>query len=273
MRLHSYWPAVALAGAMAIIQLIPALPASAAAPESHFGQAVQLRLPLNADKGASSELLAVDCVGIGWCLAGGGYSGPKYTSFAMTAAESDGHWERGRTVRLPTAALQAVVSSVHSTAVRSCVAVGNYLTLSGSVSFSVTETAGGWARPQIIAPPIGGGNPGLAAVSCFRAGSCEAVGRYQKGQDYQAITALESHGTWARERVLRLPSNGTVGNLNSVYRARDADSAWPSVITTSIPATSASWSRPNRTGNGSALTRSSYLRELRPCHRPRISAR
>jgi hypothetical protein len=213
MRLPKYWLAVAAAGA---INVIPVLPASASIPQIRFNQAIQLRLPKNADNNASSALLAVDCVGKGWCLAGGGYTGRHYTSFAMTATESGGHWQRAREIRLPAAAVQAAVTSVHCTSIRSCVAVGAYDTGAGSASFSVTETAGHWARPKIIAAPIGGGNPRSLAVSCVAPGSCEVVGSYQHGQDYQPITAAESHGRWAREHVLRLPPNGSVGQLNSV---------------------------------------------------------
>ncbi len=213
MRLRIYWLAVAAAGVMGTVQLVPA---SAAVPGNSFSQAIQLRLPLNAESHSSGELATVDCIGTSWCLAGGGYSGPHYTAFAMTATETNGHWTRAREIRLPAFALQAGVTSVYCTAVRSCVAVGEYLGLAGSANFSVTETAGRWARPQLISPPIGGGNSRDLAVSCFAQGSCEAVGSYQHGQDYQPIAATESHGHWGREHVVRLPSNGSVGELSSV---------------------------------------------------------
>jgi hypothetical protein len=206
----------AAATALTAISLASALPASAVRRGTGVGQAVQLQLPIDAVRGASSQLSAVDCAGKRWCLAGGGYSGRNYRSFAMTAAESGGHWGRASEVRLPAAVLQAAVTSVDCTAVRSCVVVGNYLTRSEYGTFSVTESAGRWARPQIIAPPPGGGNPGLAAVSCSAPGSCQAVGSYEKGQGYEPITATESHGVWARERALRLPAGGYVGELESV---------------------------------------------------------
>lgn len=219
MRLLNYRHVTAMTFALAAISLLAALPAGAASAHTRMGQAMQLRLPLDAAKGAVSALFGVHCTGAGSCLAGGSFVSREDESLAMIARESGGRWARASDLRLPANVLQAAVTSVDCTAVRSCVAVGGYLTRTSTSGFTVTESAGRWQRPHTISPPIRDGLPqliSLEAVSCFAAGSCEAVGVDEQGQDEQPLTATESRGIWSRARLLRLPPNGALGALTSV---------------------------------------------------------
>jgi len=219
MRLPDNRHATAIAGALAVISLMTALPASAAVTGVRIGRAIQLRLPLSAAKRASSVLLTVDCAGAGACLAGGSYSPREYRSFAMIARESGGHFAQASKLRRPAGALESDVASVDCTAVSTCTAVGGYFTIGSESGFAVTESAGRWQRPHTISPPTSGGLPQLItlnAVSCFAAGSCEAVGVDEQGQGFDPITVTESHGIWSRSRLLRLPPNGVVGALLSI---------------------------------------------------------
>jgi hypothetical protein len=112
----------------------------------------------------------------------------------------------------------APYGSISCPATSDCVAVGAWGFAKGAGRPTVlTEQAGVWGAPQLVAVPAGGtygGNPpaSLSDVSCPDVGDCVAVGSYAATSGArEGMLVSESSGTWGSAGTVALPANAAGG--------------------------------------------------------------
>jgi hypothetical protein len=188
----------------------------------HWGRALELQLPANADPGIGGLAESVSCTRAGSCVAAGNYrSNGEFEGFVAT--ESHGAWHQATRVRLPANAgtSGASISAVSCTGPGSCVLAGNYSDSHGHVRpMAATETNGTWARASELGAPAAAGTAGrifVISVACPGAGSCAAVGTFDdKAGHTRAMTLIRSGGRWHRGVQLILPRDAAGVPLPSI---------------------------------------------------------
>ncbi len=188
----------------------------------HWGRAIELQLPANADPGLGGLAESVSCSRAGACVAVGNYrSNGEFAGF--TAAKSNGVWRQARQVKLPANAgsTGASISGVACTGPGSCVLAGNYSDNHSHVRPMVaTESKGTWARARELRVPAGASATGrvlLTSLACPKAGACVAVGQFDdKAGHARAMAITEAGGSWHRAFQLVLPRDAAGVPLVSV---------------------------------------------------------
>ena len=188
----------------------------------HWGRAVELKLPSNADTGIGGLAESVSCSRAGSCVAVGSYrSNGVFEGF--TAAKSNGVWHQAKQVKLPANAgtAGASISAVACTGPGSCVLAGNYTDNHGHVRPMVaTQTKGSWAGARELGVPGAASTKGrvlLTSLACPKLGECVAVGQFDdKSGKTRAMAVTESARTWGRAFQLTLPKDAAGVPLVSV---------------------------------------------------------
>lgn len=157
---------------------------------------------------------AVSCTSASWCMAVGSYqrrSGPE-TPFSEVW---DGNaWTFGPAA-VPAHSTGSSLEGVSCTAPTSCVAVGNALAASGSVTLAERWNGSTWTVAD-TPDPVGGGAVNLASVSCTSTTGCSAVGSYRAASGSTVGLIERWDGvSWARQANAD-PFGSPISVLNSV---------------------------------------------------------
>ncbi len=171
------------------------------------------------NSGAVGKVLAVSCVSVANCAAGGSYYGG-----AFAVSQRPGGRDRAIGLGVPNFGGDAQVSSMSCASAGNCAAGGYYPDRSNHLQgFVVSERDGTWGRATGVpglAALNAGGNARVVAVSCGSAGNCLAGGYYRDRSDpLQGFVVSERDGTWGRATgVPGLAALSTGGNtqVNSV---------------------------------------------------------
>jgi hypothetical protein len=168
-----------------------------------WGTAVEVPGTAALNKRGVGELTSVSCASSGNCSAGGSYTDGSGGQ-AFVADEVNGIWrtaeEAPGTAALNTGG-RAAVTSVSCASAGNCSAGGHYTDGSGHFeAFVVSEVNGAWGTAVEVpgtAALNGGGNAGIASVSCAAAGHCGAGGFYtDRSGNEQAFVASQADGAW-----------------------------------------------------------------------------
>jgi hypothetical protein len=198
-----------------------------------WARAAKLKLPGNASKPLSADLLAVSCASRGNCTAVGTYDAKRSgvaVSFLMGVTATHGHWGTAQQIALPAnsdpgSSFLTTLGSVSCRAPGDCVAGGGYFNdTDGAVPLSATEAGGHWrtAVPvqlpanfmaeETLPQPIQG-------ISC-RAGACTGVGDYLPSGPQKAFAGTGSGGKFGvLKEILAVPprvGSAAITNLDSV---------------------------------------------------------
>ncbi len=170
------------------------------------------------NSGGNAFVDSVSCGKAGDCTAGGSYLDGSGHYQAFVASEKKGVWRAA--VEVPgTATLNsggnAQVRSVSCAKTGTCTAGGYYA--DGSIhyqAFVASETNGVWGNAVEVpgtATLNSGGNAPVRSVSCAKAGTCTAGGRYEDGSShYQAFVASETNGAWGN--AVEVPGTATLNS-------------------------------------------------------------
>lgn len=147
-------------------------------------RASELQLPANAAS-TFAEVNGIACAVTGYCAAVGDYENLRGQDEAFFASEVAGRWLRGVGLALPVNAATPRSSQlwgVACTGGKACTAAGTYRDQVGNDQAMVlTEANGHLGRAREISAPPNAGTPinaFVSSISCFRPGSCVAVGGY-----------------------------------------------------------------------------------------------
>lgn len=148
-----------------------------------------------------ATLAGVSCKSAGNCSAVGYYENASGGDDLLALSEKARVWGKAVEVGSPTGAASAWFQGVSCTSAGNCTAVGYFRATSGGYDLMVApDKAGKWGEATEVGSPAGTGGwiwQRLLAVSCTSVGNCAAVGYYENDDDtHQAITAIESAGTW-----------------------------------------------------------------------------
>jgi hypothetical protein len=190
------------------------LPMIAAESAGRWKAVATLRLPANAlsgvDQSATGAPVAcpakTSCVAVGSYRTAAGLGGFIATGFGHKWATAfSPRWPKGA-IKQPVGYLTGVSCAGRGT----CVAVGGYTDAAGNGEpMVVAESGGHWSRAAAIRLPsdaVANPDAHLIAVSCPKAGNCEAVGTYTtKGNQGEALAVAETKGHWARATEIKLP--------------------------------------------------------------------
>jgi hypothetical protein len=204
-----------------------------------WAAATKLTLPSGYNTTAddqSAYLSAVTCTGPGNCIAVGSYidSSGSDDQQGMIATETSGTWASAK-LTLPGDAGpgsdvdHADLNTVSCSGAGDCVAGGDYLDSNGAEDYQamlVKDTSGTWTATK-FALPMGAltiasdQSAALNAITCTSAGNCVGVGYYEDAvtphNDYQAMVASETNGTWAQPTEVTLPANHTTNGNQDAY--------------------------------------------------------
>lgn len=201
-----------------LVASVPVAPVVGAETSPTAGAWTIQRSP-NPIKALASELDAVSCSGAGSCVAVGSSSYPSGKQIpdqvALIERLSDGVWT---IARIPTisGATTSVLDGVSCPVAVFCVAIG-------SVQFAEQHRAAGllaetwngrsW-NDKALPTPVGGTDPGLAAVSCAATGVCVAVGNYidNKTDTYRPLAEQLDGSTWSVMPAPVPPHGSGIGN-------------------------------------------------------------
>ncbi len=175
-------------------------------------------VPSNTAAASDFQLNGVSCSAPGACVAVGNYKDRSGRFEAMALRESKGRWGPARELSLPGNAGPdpgAFIVGVACPATGSCVVTADYTDKTGRGQVAIlTEAAGRWRSPtQLRLPPDASATqaPGLDSVSCARAGSCLALGKYDlTSGGFRSMVAAESSGRWGALVQLSLRPAGAV---------------------------------------------------------------
>ena len=184
-------------------------------------RAAVIALPANANVNPMASLGQVACSTAGSCVATGTYVDTNSVSHGLIVTDTAGVWSNGAAMTLPANAgayPNAKVSSLACASVRSCTAIGTYLTRQiGREGFTIGSTNGVWHRAVRIKLPAGAGaNPrvfffGFAGVSCPAVASCTTGGQYVDASgNYQGFVLNQVKGVWQTATVLQLPAGASM---------------------------------------------------------------
>jgi len=130
---------------------------------------------------------------------------------AGNAAVASIRFGQAVSLRLPAGAQFPGVLSASCPVAGSCTLAGRYDGSSGmSHAFVLTRSSGHWAGTvKLLLPSNSRPKPNGEAdsISCWRAGSCVAAGRYTVGSKIKGFAATESRGVWRRGVEIKPPSN------------------------------------------------------------------
>ena len=190
-----------------------------------WGNAVELRLPSDANFNPFVIVNQVACASPGTCAGVGTYINAHNDTRGFVASEVRGKWLPAIEVALPGDANAYPATSLNEVtcaAPGDCTALGTYENTAGSVEgFTVNESD--YVLHRAVAmemPPSDAVNShvffyGFEGISCPTISDCSAGGQYldQSGH-YQGFLIDESHGTWRRATELRLPAGAQSAGKN-----------------------------------------------------------
>jgi len=189
-----------------------------------WGPLTGLHMPDDFVASQFTQFNGVSCAAPGRCAGVGSYrySGGAGHNDAFVATAANGSWHPALAPLLPGNAARparAGLSAVACTGKQDCVAVGNYTDKAGNTQLMVVaEIAGTWRRAREITAPRHAKTPvnaNASGVSCFRTGSCVAVGGYISATGtLTPLTFSESGGRWHRAIGIGLPANALTGKNN-----------------------------------------------------------
>jgi hypothetical protein len=200
-----------------------------------WGTAAEITPPTGAPSDADPELESVSCASAGNCVAVGDYYDGSATQ-AMVVSESGGDWGQATEITQPGDASMSSPSGhltgVSCTSQGSCVAAGFYRNSDGlDAPMAAAESDGTWSQASVIEPPANDvttnvGGLRLDSLSCASQGNCVAVGTYYDTSDeFQAMTATESGGTWGQALEFDdLPTGALTGEVDETSQDAVLDS-------------------------------------------------
>lgn len=201
--------ALATACAVLSISLVTAVPATASEP--HFAVVPGLRVTDSYGTGGGPVTMV--CSSATSCSAAGRGSifepGSSLASGTLTMSEVAGHWRRASV-----SDFDGGFSSESCPAPGDCMAVGTYdsnpVAEGPDLAIAEPERSGSWSLPVTIgAASFDREGTDLNAVSCTAVGTCLAVGAYLD-DGWQAMVAVDSHGTWQPPLAAALSVPGAV---------------------------------------------------------------
>ena len=186
--------------------------------------AVELALPRGSNANPFVSLSQVACWSGANCTAVGSYLDSNNVAHALVVPEVSGTWKRGLSMSLPanaSAFAGASFNEVTCTATGSCLALGNFNTVSGAVQPLVALSANGlWSSALQVRLPHAASNPqalsfGFDGVACASAGNCAFGGQYlDVNGHYQGFLDAVVNGFVQPARVLALPSGAIQAGHN-----------------------------------------------------------
>jgi len=182
---------------------------------AHWGRAVVVTAPTNANGNPHATLKSIGCMSVGNCVAVGSYADLSGHGQSMAATESSGVWHQAVEVTPPPGAGTnplASLNGVSCTSAGNCTGAGTYSTTPGaSEAMVVKEGAGAWAQATNLPTPSNSSvNPEavLNDLACTSLGNCVAVGSYANASSQvEPMEATEVGGTWSRGSTVAVPSN------------------------------------------------------------------
>ncbi len=192
----------------------------------HWAAVIRVRLP---GSDLADSLNGVTCTSVGNCVAVGSLQNVKYGELPMIVTEVSSTWQTAAIMMPPSLASSNVagdqLSSVACQAAGSCVAVGEYNTITNPSQearrpMAVIEIRGRWLRAQTIKAPAdlgtydGNSFAGLLSVSCMPHGGCVAVGDYA-GPQMQRLGMAVSEVNERWSPIELLPSANSVACTNA----------------------------------------------------------
>jgi hypothetical protein len=200
-----------------------------------WGTATEITPPTGAPADANPALGSVSCTSAGNCVAAGAYNSGSGTQ-PMIVTESDGTWGQATEITVPSDASTSLpigeLTGVSCPSQGNCVAAGYYYNSDSlDAPMEATESDGTWGQASVIEPPSNyqtADSAGLAlyALSCSSEGNCVATGHYYDTSDeFQAMTATESDGTWGQAVEFDdLPSGALTGEVDDTSQYAVLDS-------------------------------------------------
>jgi len=168
-----------------------------------WGHPKVTELPHWAKSNFITQLDAVSCVAVGYCVAVGQFVTSAPARQAFEVEESKSVWGVGHAVPLPTTKRNpwAGLFGIDCTKWGDCTAVGVYEgTSKGGQGLIETEYKGKWkvGLTAALPPAKASANESsqLLAVSCIGFGTCTAVGQFTDGLIDQGVTMTEAKGHW-----------------------------------------------------------------------------
>ena len=186
-------------------------------------------------KGKTVIPYGISCPATGDCIGVGKYNNAKGVVRPFIFTSTNGTWNNGFSINLPSDA-KSQAGDFHAVScpdVNNCVAVGNYVTMSGQKAvFSVTETGGTWNKnaKEITIAPSGGASPPapqLNGLSCANTTTCDAVGFYSRSGSPNLVSPLSvaySTSTWQTAAGVPAP-NGSNATSAAFTQFKDV-SCW-----------------------------------------------
>lgn len=156
-------------------------------------KAVAVKLPGNA---ISGELFGVSCKSANACVAVGLYLNSSDTGFGLAETWNGKAWAAS-TLPSPKGSVGIELNGVSCATAKSCVAVGEDLTSTGSLALAESLSGGTW---KAATPPVPAGSfvGTLNAVSCPSTASCVAVGSYASNSGGSVLAESWNGRAWAR---------------------------------------------------------------------------
>jgi hypothetical protein len=188
---------------------------------------IPLALPAGAAAQPYAQVNGIACRSAGNCVAVGDYEyGSRSRNLqAFIATSAHGRWAQAFPPLLPPGAASPASAQLEAvTCARdgACTAIGSYQDSSGSAqTMALAKPAGGpWRRAtEIPSPPNAAANPDafMTGVACAAPGTCAAVGNYSVSPDqFEAMGAVESHGTWHRATEIAAPPGAIAGTFTAL---------------------------------------------------------
>ena len=163
--------------------------------------AAEAPLPASAVSSPATVLYSVTCPGAGTCVAVGSYDDSGGNTQALTETLSGGTWSPAEAPLPPGTASNPIAAffSVTCPVAGMCVAVGSYVSSSGTQGLIDTLSGGAWSAAEAPLPAGAATNPVGFVVSavCPVAGTCVAVGSYTNSSGAQGLIETLSGGTWS----------------------------------------------------------------------------
>lgn len=180
-----------------------------------WAAAHELAMPAGADPDPRGMVTAIDCTGLGSCVAAGDYrAGNDTRDQGFVVTETNGKWGPARRIIPPLNSAASSSFTLHGISCPSagnCVAVGSYTDASRHQQvMAASESTGKWSRArEIMMPTNAAASPAAdgTSVACAKAGACVATADYGTASGAaQVATATLSAGKWHQAVELRMPT-------------------------------------------------------------------
>ena len=173
---------------------------------------VSVKLPAKAIAG---ELFSVSCPSANACVAVGLWLNASDTGFPLAETWNGKAWAPTTMATAPKGSTAQFINSVSCAAAKSCVAVGEYVTFTGTTAIAESWNGKTWttSKPPVPAHSVVGD---LNAVSCTSATRCIAVGTSSTNTGGFVLADSWNGKSWAKMSVQPPASSKNDADLTGV---------------------------------------------------------